>query len=349
MKKIIVFLFIIVLLAGAIAAWLVLGSATDFNENQKYLLVYTGKSDESSVMAFVKKHDLVKHPALFSWVAEKMGVWKRLKPGRFEIKKGESLLNITRMLRNNRQSSVKLVINKLRTKGDLASMIAKNFEADSVEIMSFISNRDSAAKLEVNENTFMTIVIPDTYTLYWNTSPGKIFRRLKSEQVNFWQKNNRLDKAEKLGFTPEQVYTIASIVEEETNQQDEKGNVASVYINRYRSGMPLGADPTIKFALNDFSLKRIYEKHLQVVSPYNTYRNKGLPPGPICTPSSKTIDAVLNSPKTEYMYFVARSDFSGHHTFSNNYAEHLQHAKEYQKALDELILRKQQNASKSAL
>ncbi|MDQ6812406.1 MAG: endolytic transglycosylase MltG, partial [Bacteroidota bacterium] len=188
-----------------------------------------------------------------------------------------------------------------------------------------------------------------TYTMYWNTSPGKIFRRLKSEKENFWQKNDRLAKAQKLGFTPEQVYTIASIVEEETNQQDEKGNVASVYINRYESGMALGADPTIKFALNDFSLKRIYEKHLQVISPYNTYKNRGLPPGPICTPSSKTIDAVLNAPKTDYMYFVAKADFSGHHTFSSNYTEHLQHAREYQKALDEMILRKQQNAAKNTL
>jgi UPF0755 protein len=348
MKKILILLFILFVFVAGIAAYMVLGSATAFNEDRKYLLVYTGKSDEGSVMNFIKDHDLLKHPGLFELVAGKTGVWKRLKPGRFEIKKGESLLNITRMLRNNRQTAVKLVINKLRTKGDLASTIAKNFEADSTEVSEFINNPDSAAKLEVNENTFMTIVIPNTYTLYWNTSPGKIFRRLKSENESFWKRNDRLDKAEKLGFTPDQIYTIASIVEEETNQQDEKGNVASVYINRFRSGMPLGADPTIKFALNDFSLKRIYEKHLQVVSPYNTYRNRGLPPGPICTPSSKTIDAVLNSPKTDYMFFVARSDFSGHHTFSTNYAEHLQHAKEYQKALDELILRKQ-NAAKSAM
>lgn len=337
----------IVVLAG-VAAWLVVGSATDFNENKRYLLVYTGKADEASVISSIQKQNLLKHPGLFKLFADKMGVWKRLKPGRFEIKKGESIISISRMLRNNRQSAVNLVINKLRTKEDLAAIVAKNFEADSSDVIGFINNPDSIARLNVNENTFMTIVIPNTYTIYWNTAPGKIFRKLKSEKEIFWEKNNRAEKAEKMGFSPEQVYTIASIVEEETNQQDEKGNVASVYINRYRAGMPLGADPTIKFALNDFSLKRIYEKHLQVVSPYNTYRNKGLPPGPICTPSSKTIDAVLNAPQTDYMYFVAKSDFSGHHTFSSTYSEHLQHAKEYQKALDEMILRKQ-NASKSAL
>lgn len=346
MKKIIGFLVIIIFVIVAVFAWLIFGSATSFSENKKSLLVHSGKSDEASVMAYVRENNLLAHPELFEWMATRMDVWIRLKPGRFEIKKGESLLNITRMLRNNRQTPVKLVINKLRTKSDLASVISKNFEADSTDVINFINNTDSAAKLNVNEYTFMTVVIPNTYTLYWNTAPGKIFRRLKSERDAFWQKNDRIAKAEKLGFTPDQVYTIASIVEEETNQQDEKGNVASVYINRYRTGMRLGADPTIKFALQDFGLKRIYEKYLQVQSPYNTYKNVGLPPGPICTPSSKTIDAVLSSPKTNYMYFVARSDFSGHHTFSSNYAEHLQHAKEYQKALDEMILRKQ-NAAKN--
>jgi UPF0755 protein len=348
MKKTFLILLLILIIVGAVGMWLLLGSATNFSENKKNLLVYSGKADKASVMKYIRQNDLLKSPGVFEWLAETMGVWKRLKPGRYEIKKGENILNIARALRNNRQSPVKLVINKLRTKEDLAQLIGKNFEADSTELINFINNDDSIAKLEVNSNTFMTLVIPDTYTMYWTTSPGKLFKRLKSEQENFWEKNDRLDKARKLGFSSEQVYTIASIVEEETNKSDEKGTVASVYINRYRTGMRLGADPTVKFALKDFGLKRIYEKHLQVESPYNTYRVPGLPPGPICTPSSKTIDAVLNSPKTNYMYFVAKSDFSGYHTFSTTYSEHLQHAREYQKALDELILRKQ-NSAKSAL
>ena len=348
MKKIVFILLAVVIIVGVIAAWLIFGSATNFSESKKNLFVYTGKANKASVMEFIKEKDLLKNPDVFAWMSEQMGVWDRLKPGRYEIKKGESLLNLARTLRNNRQSPVNLVINKLRTKEDLSQLIAKNFEADSSDIIEFINDDDSIAKLDVNTNTFMTIVIPNTYTMFWNTSPGKIFKRLKSEQENFWQKNERLQKAQKLGFSTDQLYTIASIVEEETNKQDEKGNVASVYINRYRTGMRLGADPTVKFALKDFGLKRIYEKHLQVESPYNTYKVSGLPPGPICTPSSKTIDAVLNSPKTDYMYFVAKSDFSGYHTFSTTYTEHLQHAREYQKKLDELILRKQ-NAAKDAL
>ena len=346
MKKLFLFLVLIVALVGIIGAWLLFGSATSFTDNKKYLYVYTGKANETAVMKFIEENELLKHPAFFKWIADKMGVWNRIKPGKYEIKKGENILNIARALRNNRQSPVNLVINKLRTEDDLAELIAKNFESDSSEVINFINNDDSIANLGVNSSTFMTIVIPNTYTMFWNTSSGKIFRRLKTEQENFWQKNNRTQKASALGFTPDQIYTIASMVEEETNKLDEKGNVASVYINRVRTGMRLVADPTVKFALKDFCLKRIYEKHLQVESPYNTYKVSGLPPGPICTPSSKTIDAVLNSPKTDYLYFVAKSDFSGYHTFTTNYNDHLQKAREYQKALDELILRKQNAAKK---
>lgn len=345
MKNILISITAIVFITGIIAAWLILGSATTFKENRKYLFVYTGKAGEDSVMDFIEKNSLLKNPGVFDFLATKTDVWKKLKPGRYEIKKGENLLMLVRTLRNNRQSPVNLVINKLRTNEDLAGILAKNFEGDSLDVIGFINNNDSLSKLGVNSHTVMTLVIPNTYTLFWNTSAGRIFKRLKSEKEAFWDKKDRLNKAKNQGFSPEQVYTIASIVEEETNQDDEKGNVASVYINRYRAGMPLGADPTIKFALNDFSLKRIYRKYLDVQSPYNTYKNTGLPPGPICTPSSKTIDAVLNSPKTNFMYFVAKSDFTGHHTFSVTYAEHLQHAKEYQKALDELILRKQNTAN----
>lgn len=341
MKKIIVAVVILLAIAGAIGAWLFLGSGTAFSEKSRYLYIASGKASERAVMDSIAKNHLISRPGLFSWLGSSRGVWARLKPGRYEIKKGQSLLSITRMLRNNQQSPVNLVINKIRTREELAKVVGKNFEADSSEVIHYLNNDDSLSKLNVDSNTFMTLIIPNTYSFNWTTSPGKIFRRLKTESENFWAKNNRKRKAESMGFSPTQVYTIASIIEEETNKNDEKGNIASVYINRYEKGMPLGADPTIKFALKDFSIKRILYGHLQVQSPYNTYRNRGLPPGPICTPSTKTIDAVLTAPKTDYMFFVAKSDFSGYHTFSSNFAEHIQHAKEYQKALDEYLARKQ--------
>ena len=342
MKKIIITLLLICFVIAAVFAWIIFGSGTSFSENKKYLFIYTGKATQQDVMGFVKDNNLVDQPALFSWVAARLGVWKRLKPGRYEIKKGESIFRINRTLRNGVQSPVNLVINKVRTNEDLAALLAKNFETDSTAAADFINNPDSLSTLGVNAATLMTLIIPNTYTLFWNMPVGKIIRRLKSEQENFWEKNERMEKAQALGFSPVQVSIIASIVEEETNKNDEKGNVASVYINRYNKGMALGADPTIKFAMHDFTLKRIYLKYLDVVSPYNTYKNKGLPPGQICTPSAKTIDAVLNSPKTEYLFFVAKSDFSGRHTFSTTYAEHLMHAKEFSKAQDKQALIRQQ-------
>jgi UPF0755 protein len=190
----------------------------------------------------------------------------------------------------------------------------------------------------------MTLIIPDTYFLNWNSSPKKILSRLKDEQQKFWNKNDREQKAALLNLTQNQVYILASIVEEETNKNDEKGNIASVYINRLNKGMPLAADPTIKFALKDFALKRIYYGQLMMASPYNTYRNKGLPPGPICTPSAYTIDAVLNAPRTDYLFFVARSDFSGYHQFTSNFAEHDKYAKLYQQALNEEIAKRMQDS-----
>ena len=345
MKKILLVFVLVFILVAAVAVWLIIGSGTTFSDNKKYLYIYTGKENKEAVLASIKNDNLLNSPRIFEWLANRMDVWEKLKPGKYEIKKGANVLSVARMLRNNRQSPVNLVINKIRTNEDLARVIGKNFETDSSDVINFINNEDSLSKLGVKPHTLMTLVIPNTYSMVWTSSPQKILQRLKKEQENFWEKENRLQKAEAMGLTPTQVYTIASIVEEETNKHDEKGNVASVYINRVGKGMPLGADPTIKFALKDFSLKRIYQKHLQVQSPYNTYKNQGLPPGPICSPSSITIDAVLNAPRTNFLFFVAKSDFSGYHTFTTNYADHLKYAKEYQAALDEMIERRKQKAN----
>lgn len=181
----------------------------------------------------------------------------------------------------------------------------------------------------------MAAVMPYTYSIRWNTSARKIFQNFYTAYKNFWTKE-RKEKADSLHLAPEQVSTLASIIDEETNRKEDKFNIASVYLNRLKIGMPLQADPTVKFALKNFALKRIYHAHLTVASPYNTYINNGLPPGPICTPSLETIDAVLNAPKTGYLYFVASSKFDGSSVFSTTLAEHLKNAKTYQQALNKL-------------
>lgn len=342
MKKKISYLLVFILLALLVAAWLLFGSATAFDEKSKYIFIRAGENVQQQVEKQIDTGHIVKFPAVFKLAASQTGVWEKLKPGRFEIKNGTSIFNLARMLRNNIQSPVKLVINKLRTKENFAKLLGKNFSFDSSSAMEFFTSNDSLLQLDVDTNTVFTLLIPDTYLFSWNISLENLLDKLKSEQQKFWN-SSRLQLASEQNLSPQQVYAIASIVEEETNKNDEKGAIASVYINRMNKGMALGADPTIKYALRDFALKRIYYKYLDVASLYNTYRNKGLPPGPICTPSQASIDAVLNAPKTDYLFFVAKSDFSGYHHFSNNFAEHDRYAKEYQRALDSLILSRKKN------
>jgi UPF0755 protein len=197
----------------------------------------------------------------------------------------------------------------------------------------FLNNGDSLKTYALDTNTVMAAAMPLTYEIKWNTTPEKIFQQFYTAYKNFWTAE-RKQKAEQLHLTPMEVSTLASIIDEETNSSEDRPNIASVYLNRIAKGIPFQADPTVKFALKDFALRRVREKHLQFVSPYNTYMNKGLPPGPICTPSLETIDAVLDSPKTDYLFFVANSDFSGTHVFTANYEDHIKYARLYQQELN---------------
>ena len=334
MKKIISLIAIIVLIIIVVAIWIVFAPATRFNSSSRYVFVRNSPSAQEQIMYQLDTGKIIRSTAIFNFFAERANAWQHVKPGRFEIKKRESIFSFVRTLRNNRQSAVRLTIKKIRVPEDLAKIIGKNFSTDSLHTLQFLASNDSLAVFGIDTNTLMTVIIPDTYFLNWNSSVKNILQRLQNEQEKFWQKNNREQKAAAQNLTPKQVYIVASIIEEETNKNDEKGNIASVYINRLHKGMPLAADPTIKFALKNFALKRIYYGYLTMHSPYNTYTNKGLPPGPICTPQPVTIDAVLNAPKTDYLFFVAKSDFSGYHQFTDNFAEHEKYAKIYQQALN---------------
>jgi UPF0755 protein len=215
----------------------------------------------------------------------------------------------------------------------LADKIGSAFECDSLQMISFLNNNDSLISYGLDSNTAMSAVMPLTYDVKWNTTPGKLFQQFYTAYKTFWTPE-RKQKAEKLGLTPIGVSTLASIIDEETNSAIDRPKIASVYLNRISLGMPLQADPTLKFALKNFGLKRLLNEHKEVVSPYNTYSNKGLPPGPICTPQIETIDAVLDSPKTDYLYFVANSDFSGNSIFTTNLTDHMKYARLYQQELN---------------
>jgi len=250
---------------------------------------------------------LIKFPFALDWMMQLSGGWNKVRPGKYEIKKGQSNWSIARQLTRGRVAEMKLVINRIRIKEDLAKLISKNFEPDSASVMQYLQSNDSLAKWGVDTNTVFTMIIPDTYSFYWNSSLDKIFSKLKDASNSFWTKNNRETKLQAMHFSKEDAYTLASIVDEETNYESDKYKIASVYINRLEKKMPLQACPTIKYAMKDFTLTRIYEKYLSNPSLYNTYRHKGLPPGPICTPSPKTIDIVLNAPKTDYLFLLQRA------------------------------------------
>ncbi len=336
MKKIIV---IVLLLLISYESYNIFISTTHFNKD-RISFEYNNGLDALADTLVAKK--IILDKPSFLVLSKMLNVESKVRPGKFLVKKKTSLLSLIRMLRNNQQATVNFVLNKVRTKGELAKLIENTLSMDSATAFAFFNNNDSLSLYNTDTTQLLTLFIPNTYTMYWSTSLTRFMQKMKDQQNIFWKSNNRLEKAAAIGMTPNEVYTLASIVEEECNYDSDKSLIASVYQNRLLKGMPLQACPTIKYAMQDFTLTRIYEKYLMNTSPYNTYRHKGLPPGPICTPSPTTIDLVLNAPKTNYLYFVAKSDFSGYHHFSASFEEHSKFAKEYQLKLDEYQKRKKQ-------
>ncbi len=339
-KRILILFFItgsLLILAGA---WLFLGPATNFDEKQKFLYIHSDDANKNAVLSFLEKDQLIKRTGLFTFLANRWNVWQKLHPGKYKIENGTSIFTLARMLRNNRQEPVNLIVTKLRTKNDFAGLVGRKFETDSARFLHFLNDPKKVAVYGFDTSTIMTILLPDTYTYFWTATPEQLMEKLQKQHEKFWNKE-RIDKAVQLALTPVQVYILASIVEEETLQADEKSLIAGVYLNRLRKGMYLGADPTVKFAVGDFSLKRILMGHINgtASNPYNTYKNKGLPPGPICSPSASTIDAVLNLQPSNYLYFCARPDGSGRHAFAETDTEHLKNAKAYQEWLNKAGIR----------
>lgn len=329
-KKIILALILIVVFAAAFFYWKFFGSAVS-TPSGEFFYVKTGSGYDDVKNELLNKKFL--HSGKWFDLTAKILSYKKIKPGRYKLAKGMSLVELVRKLKNGNQSPVNLVITKLRTREDLAKKLGSYFEFDSLQAINYLDNADSLKPFSLDTNTVMTAVLPNTYTFYWNITPGKVFRRLYDESLKFWTPE-RKQKADSLQLTPRQVYILASIVDEETNITGDKYKISSVYLNRYRKGMKLESCPTIKFAMKDFALTRIYDKYLDTPSPYNTYRNAGFPPGPICTPQPATIDLVLNTPPTDYLYFAAASDMRGGTIFTSDYKEHLKNARAYQKEFD---------------
>jgi UPF0755 protein len=276
---------------------------------------------------------IIKNKKMFLWVAEKKKYQKLIKPGKYVIDKPLSYNELINILRGGKQTPIKITFSNVRTLNELAGRIGGQIEADSAEIMDFFTDPGNYSDDGFKSENVISVFIPDTYEFYWNTRAGKLYNRMLREYRKFWNRD-RLKKSEEIGLSQIEVSTLASIVDEEVLKSDEKPRIAGVYLNRLKRGIPLQADPTIKFAINNFTVNRILFKHLETESPYNTYKHAGLPPGPIGCPSINGIDAVLNAEKHDYIYFAAKSDFSGYHNFSRTLSEHNRYANQYQRELN---------------
>lgn len=335
MLKWLKYVFITVVLLGAFMsyyAYSLLFGPVAFEE--KTLFIKRNTSYEELVIT-LNETDLIQNDKAFNLLASKMNLKNNIHSGKYVIPEGASLYDLLAILRGGLQTPVKLIINNVNFKGDLAARISQQIELDSARIYTFLTDESQLEALGYTKDNIMCLFIPNTYEVYWNISLEAFLEKIKTEHANFWNES-RLAKAKALGLDEQKAFILASIVEKEYKFGEERSRIAGVYINRLNLGMKLQADPTVKFALGDLTLKRILTVHTEYDNPYNTYFNTGLPPGPICLPETSTIDAVLNAEEHEYLYFCAKEDLSGYHVFNTTYAAHLQTARLYQAALNKL-------------
>lgn len=271
--------------------------------------------------------------AAFSMLARHSDYAGNIIPGRYALESGMGALRFLRNLKKGAETPLHLTIPSVRTMDKMAEVLGKKLLVDSLELQKAFSDPATCSRYGLDTLTIGCLFIPNTYDVYWTITSKELLDRMQKESRAFWN-NERQQKADALEMTHEQIITLASIIDEETSNNAEKPMIAQMYLNRLAKNMPLQADPTVKFALKQFELKRIYHEHLSVNSPFNTYRNKGLPPGPIRIPTVAGIDAVLNHASHDYLYMCAKEDFSGTHNFAKTYDEHLQNAKKYADALN---------------
>ena len=300
---------------------------------KKITLYIPEGSSYSQAMDSVKTNFKITNPKVLEWIAEKKNYPVLVKPGMYIIEKDLSYSGLINLLRSGRQSPVRVTFNNIRTLNELAGRVGGKIEADSAEIFEFLSNPENYLNDGFTKENVISVFIPNTYEFFWNTSAKGFYSRMLREYRKFWNEE-RLAKANKIKLTQIEIAILASIIDDEVAKPDEKSRIAGVYLNRLRRGIPLQACPTIKFALNDFTITRVLKKHLETDSPYNTYKHYGFPPGPIGCPTIEGIDAVLNAEKHDYLYFAAKADFSGYHNFSRTLAEHNRYAAIYQKELN---------------
>ena len=308
------------------------------SNKEDYLYVRTGSTFED-VYKTIREKEIVNDSVSFNETAKAMNYPQVIKPGKYKLKGGMSNRRLINMLKAGNQEPVVLKFKNHRLKQNMAAYIATQIEADSTSIMNLLDSTAFIAKYGFNKDNVYSMFVPNSYELYWNTSAEQFFERMHKEYNKFWTPA-RLAKAEKIGLSKAEVSTLAAIVDAEALNDSEMPTIAGLYMNRYKNGIKLQADPTVIFANQDFTIRRVLNHHLMKDSPYNTYVYKGLPPGPIMMPSINAINAVLNYKKHKFIFMCAKEDFSGYHNFAVTQAEHQANARRFQRALNERNIKK---------
>ena len=336
-KKVIISFIGIILLFGVLLAHrlysYVYQPNIKLNDKAEQFVFIPTNSVFSDVVRILSDEGLLMDKNSFEWVAERKNYKFNVKAGRYFINREMNNNELVNMLRSGMQVPLRLSFHNLRTKQQLAGKIAKQLETDSLSIIQLINDSTFLDTNGLTKENVSSIFIPNTYEFYWNTSAKQFAERMLKEYNIFWNSERRKKAAEK-GLTTTKTITLASIVESESYKKEERPIIARLYLNRLEKGMKLQSDPTIIFAIGDFSIRRVLTKDLKIDSPYNTYINKGLPPGPICLPSINSIDAVLNASDNNYLFMCAKEDFSGYHNFAISAKEHSRNAKKYRRALN---------------
>lgn len=332
-KKLIFFLlFSVLLISFGYYAYQIVYTPNILVGKQPRPLVIPRGAHFKDVQDLLHKGDYTQDLISFSFLSKLMDYDEQVKPGRYLLQPNQSNIQAIRLLRAGIQEPVKITFNNVRLISDLSEKITRNLNMKSAEfeaaLIKFAMNNSSG----FNKDNVLTMFIPNTYEVYFNVSPDELVDRMHDEFKKFWNEERRR-KAEAVGLTPVEVSILASIVQAESVKHDEAPIIAGLYINRLKKDIPLQADPTLVFAVGDFTLKRVLNEHKEIDSPYNTYRNRGLPPGPVNMPEIFAIDAVLNYKKSDYLYMCAKEDFSGRHNFTHSYRQHINNAQRYQQAL----------------
>ena len=326
--------------AAALTAYNTLFTPNIVTQNgEKCKLYIQPSAGLDDVVDSLKASRALKNESTFRLTAKLKHYGEHVKAGYYEIGNGTSNFDLLRKLAAGNQTPVKLTFNNIRTVEDLAGRLSRTLQFDSTTALATLKDKTLLGEYGVDTCNAIALFIPNTYEVYWDVKPEKLLQRMKHEYDSFWNDSRKL-KLASTGLTQLQVSTLASIVEEETIKADEQPVVAGLYLNRYRTGMKLESDPTVKFAVGDFSIRRVLNKHLETDSPYNTYKYAGLPPGPIRIPSISALNAVLNYKQHDYIYMCAKEDFSGYHNFATTLQQHLQNAQKYQRKLNELKIMK---------